>query len=420
MTDQTTGYVTEIDRRRGDPLRVLELSPTRFLTTMPWGQLARIVPDPRKAENAQALRYLAPEERHQAETRNEVQRNIKSTKKAQNAKAYARYLAEVIRGEREERWATPPFALWIGHRLETVQAQSVFGVDTITYVPFNTTGVLVDAETQHLAHFLLREAPDVYGLTAEQIHARLVGVEIYHNIDLVSARQIFHDRNLLGVIPNKNVALASDSSNAATNVTLSLLKEVQVLAPSGESLAPLESVVSVRQRQLKAADTEWMTLSTLRSFVVTAIFGKAGFEKTSGPISDLPDGCTKELAMAEIGDVLTRILAAFAPAFMARHSTVIASPAVFAALGAVAHRVMSWNKEEGDSLSVDELMRMLADVKWDRDPRYWEGTAGKQTATGSFSLAGGVKDNGSKTTAALGNPESPRYHWVRYGRPKAD
>ncbi|MBT2530002.1 hypothetical protein J7E91_32760 [Streptomyces sp. ISL-99] len=412
--------MTEIDRRRGDPLRVLELSPTRFLTTMPWGQLARIVPDPRKAENAQALRYLAPEERSQAETRNEVQRNIKSTKKAQNAKAYARYLAEVIRGEREERWATPPFALWIGNRLETVQAQSVFGVDTITYVPFNTTGVLVDAETQHLAHFLLREDPDGYRLTTEQIHARLVGVEIYHDIDLVSARQIFHDRNLLGVIPNKNVALASDSSNAATNITLSLLKEVQVLAPSGESPSPLESVVSVRQRQLKAADTEWMTLSTLRSFVVTAIFGKAGFEKTSGPISDLPDGCTKELAMVEIGDVLTRLLAAFAPAFMARHSTVIASPAVFAALGAVAHRVMSWSKEENDSLSVDELMRLLADVKWDRDPRYWEGTAGKQTATGSFSLAGGVKDNGSKTTAALGNPASPRYRWVRYGRQQGE
>ncbi|RNF86942.1 hypothetical protein EEJ42_42705 [Streptomyces botrytidirepellens] len=423
VTDQTTGYVNEVDRRLGDPLRVLELSPTRFMTTMPWGQLARIVPDPRKAENPQALRYLQGEEKKQAETRNEVQRNIKSTKKAENAKAYARYLAEVLQGERDERWATPPFALWVRRRLRIDRVQSPFGPDAITYLPFDVTGVLMDAETQHLAHFLLREDPALYGLTDDAainaINARLVGVEVYHDIDLVAARQIFHDRNLLGVVPNKNVALASDSSNLATNITLTLLKEVQVAAPSGDGSVPLENVVSVRQRQLKAADTEWMTLSTLRSFVITMIFGKAGFEKTSGPIPDLPEGCTHEAATAEIHAVLTRILDTFGPAFMARNSTVIASPAVFAALGAVAHRVTSWSrsKVEDDALTPDELMNLLAQVKWNRDPKYWEGTAGKQTATGAFSLAGGVKDNGSKTMAALGDPASPRFHWVRYGRP---
>lgn len=417
VTEQTAEYVTEIDRRRGDPLRVLELSPTRLLATMPWGQLARIVPDPRKAENTKALRYLSPDERQQAETRNEVQRNIKATKKAENAKAYARYLAEVLKGERAERWATPPLALWVPEELETVRAQSPFGVDTIVYLPFDAIGVLMDAETQHLAHFLLREDAAAFGVTTQQVNARLVGVEIYHDIDLVAARQIFHDRNLLGVVPNKNVALASDSSNVATNITLSLLKEVQVVAPTGEGLVPLETVVSVRQRQLKATDTEWMTLSSLRSFVVTALFGKAGFEKTSGPISDLPEGCTRESAMAEIHEVLTRILVAFAPSFERRNSTVIASPAVLAALGAVAHRAMSWNKG-GDVLSPDGLMQLLADVKWDRDPKYWEGTAGKQTATGAFSLAGGIKDNGSKTAAALGDPDSARFSWVRFGRPQ--
>ncbi|MEV8319460.1 DNA sulfur modification protein DndB [Streptomyces sp. NPDC059900] len=415
MTEQTAEYVTEIDRWRGDPLRVLELSPTRLLATMPWGQLARIVPDPRKAENTKALRYLSPDERQQAETRNEVQRNIKATKKATNARAYARYLAEVLMGDRAERWATPPLALWIPKRLETVRAQSPFGVDVIAYLPFDASGVLMDAETQHLAHFLLREDAASFGVTTQQVNARLVGVEIYHDIDLVAARQIFHDRNLLGVVPNKNIALSSDSSNVATNITLSLLKDVQVIAPSGEGRVPLESVVSVRQRQLKATDTEWMTLSSLRSFVITALFGKAGFEKTSGPISDLPEGCTRDIATAEIHEVLGRILSAFAQAFERRNNTVIASPAVLAALGAVAHRTMSWNKS-GEVLTPDELMELLRDVKWDRDPAYWEGTAGKQTATGSFSLAGGIKDNGSKTAAALGDSESPRFHWVRDGR----
>ncbi|UQX01989.1 DNA sulfur modification protein DndB [Streptomyces sp. RerS4] len=417
MDQQTPQYVTELDPGLGDPIRILRLSPTRLMTTMPWGQLSRVVPDPRRAEQPQAMKYLSTAEREQAEARNEVQRTIKSTKKAQNAKDYAKYLAAVIRDERGERWATPPFALWIQRPLETVQARSVFGPDTIAYLPFDASGVLMDAETQHLAHFLLRDDPAAYGLTAQQINARPVGVEIYHGIDLVAARQIFHDRNLLGVIPNKTVALSSDSSNVATSITLDLLKSVQVPAPAGTGeLVPLGDVVSVRQRQLKAADTEWMTLSTLRSFVITAIFGRAGFEKTSGSISELPEACTREAATKEIQDVLGRILSAFASAFIDRHNTVIASPAVFAALGAVAHRAMSWSKAEADALTPDEYMRLLADVKWQKEPRYWEGTAGKETATGTFSLAGGVKDNGSKTAAALGDPSSERFQWVRHGR----
>lgn len=396
----------------------MELSPTRFLTTMAWGQLARVVPDPRRAEGgAQALRYLSRGERLQAETRNEVQRNIKSTKKAENAKAYARYLAEVIRGERDERWATPPFALWFRTSLDVVRLQSHFGADTVAYLPFDLHGVLMDAETQHLAHFLLRDDPESYRLSAEGINSRAVGVEVYHGIDLVAARQIFHDRNLLGVVPNKNVALSSDSYNVATNITLALLKSVTIPAPSGEGTVPLERVVSVRQRQLKNSDTEWMTLSTLRSFVITMIFGNAGFEKTSGPISELPQGCTPDVVRQEVHDVLSQLLSTFAPAFIARNTTVIASPAVFAALGAVAHRVTSWSSDaKDDGLTLEEFMLLLSDVKWERSPHYWEGTAGKLTATGAFSLAGGVKDNGSKTTAALGDPSSPRFGWIRRGR----
>ncbi|WP_194816295.1 DNA sulfur modification protein DndB [Nocardia sp. XZ_19_385] len=414
MSIQTTEYATEINRGLGDPLRVLELSPSRLLTTMPWGQLARIVPDPRKAENTKALRFLSKDERDQAETRNEVQRNIKSTKKAENAKAYARYLAEVLRGDRDQRWATPPFALWVRRPLDVVQLPSTFGVDSIAYLPWDVSGVLVDAETQHLAHFLLREDPDAYGISSEQTNGRLVGVEIYHGMDLVAARQIFHDRNLLGVIPNKTVALASDSANVATRITLALLDKIEVRV--GAKVVNLKDLVSVRQRQLGASDTEWMTLSTLRSFVITMIFGKAGFDKTSGPLPALPEGCTEEIALAEIQAALSELLTRFASAFERRTTTVIASPAVFSALGAVAHRTASWNKDPQQSLSVNAMLELLVDVHWERDARYWDGTAGKLTASGAFSLAGGVKDNGSKTTSALADPTSPRYEWIRHGR----
>lgn len=381
---------------------------------MPWGQLARIVPDPRRAEDPKGFKYLSADEQRQAEMRNEVQRTIKTTKKWANAKGYARYIADIISGKREEGWATPPLALWIEKPVRTVRLSTVFEVDKVAYLPFGTSGVLVDAETQHLAHYILIDDPEAHGVTADQVNRRLVGVEIYHSLDLVSARQIFHDRNLLGVIPNKNVALTSDSVNVATNITLALLKQVLVPLPGSGDLVLLEQLVSVRQRQLKSVDKEWMTLSTLRSFVITAIFGRSGFDKTSGAIPELPEGCTKDTAEAAIADVLALLFTRFGPAFHDRLRTVIAAPAVFAALGAVAHRSMPWGAEPRRNL--EALGELLSEVNWSRDARYWGGIVGKETARGTFSLAGGVKDSGSRTATALEDTESERFSWIRHGQ----
>ena len=415
MAEQwATDYVDEIDPALGDPLRVLPLSPTRLLAGMPWGKLRHIVPDPRFSENTRLLNALPPETRRQAEVRTAVQRTIKSTKKAENAKDYARYLADVIRGQRGEHWATPPFALWTEERLTTVRARSPFGVDHLVYLPYSMTGVLVDAETQHLAHYLLLDDPAAYGVTAQQVNGRTVGVEVYHGIELSSARQIFHDRNLLGVIPNKNVALASDSLNMATRIANGLLKTMTVADPRADETIPLENLVALRQRQLKATDREWMTLSTLRSFVVTTLFGKPGFERTSGAINELPERCSLAQAETSIAEVLERLFETFAPQFADRPRHVIAAPAVFAALGAVAHRSMPWAAAPHRSL--DELMELLENVNWSRDPKYWDGTCGKFTSSGTFSLAGGVKDSGSRTASALENPTSERGRWIRYGR----
>lgn len=415
MAEQVAAeYVDEIDPGLGEPLLVLQLSPTRLLASMPWGKLRQIVPDPRLSENARVLKALSPEVQRQAEVRAAVQRAIKTTKKAENAKDYARYLASVMRGERGEHWATPPFALWTEEQLTTVKARSPFGVDHLVYLPYSMTGVLVDAETQHLAHFLLLDDPAAYGVTAQQVNGRTVGVEIYHNIELSSARQIFHDRNLLGVIPNKNVALAADSLNKATRIANSLLRKMTVVDPESGETVPLGELIAVRQRQLKKTDSAWMTLSTLRSFVVTAIFGKPGFERTSGSINELPQNCDQEQAERSIAEVLALLFDEFAFHFADRTRHVIAAPAVFAALGAVAHRSMPWAAAPHRSL--DELKELLKDVQWARDPKYWDGICGKRTSNGTFSLAGGVKDSGSRTATALEDPTSERYRWIRFGR----
>ncbi|MGY2119214.1 hypothetical protein ACW9HR_35425 [Nocardia gipuzkoensis] len=414
MSDAASAtFATHIQVGKGQPIRVMPVRDNLSFATISWAHLSRIVPDPRRAEDPKALPYLSAAEREQAEIRNEIQRMIQGTKKRENAKDYARYIADGLRGVRGEAWATPPFALWIPDRLEHFSADGPFGPDHIAYLPFDASGVLMDAETQHLAHIHLVESPAHYGITRDQVNSRLVCVEIYHGIPLAAARQIFHDRNLLGVIPNKNVALNSDSNDAATSITFGLMDRVTVPGILTGIDVSLKSLVSTNKRQLKVSDPEWLTLSTLRSFTVTTIFGRPGFEKTSGAVTvdDLPVGYSKddvESAVVRVADMLFR---RFADEFYNRTATVIAAPAVLAALGAVAHRCMPWSDEP--RRSIGELEELLADVVWARKPIIWDGIAGKTTATGALSVAGGVKDNGSKTATALEDRTSQSFDRVR-------
>lgn len=401
----------EVDK--GQPVRVMPIGANLSFAVMAWGRLAKIVPDPRRAEDPKALQYASAADREQAEIRNEVQRMIHRTKKAENAFAYARYIANGLRGIYGTGWTTPPFALWVPEELEHVAARGPFGEDFIAYLPYDVNGVLVDAETQHLAHVILAESPETYGVTAKEITGRMVGIEIYHGIELAEARQIFHDRNLLGVIPNKTVALNSDSRDVATGIAASIMESVIVQHPKTRLDVPLRTLVSVNKRQLGVKDDEWMTLSTLRSFVITALFGRAGIELTSSAVTPdkLPAEIDEDEARMQITEVANKLFSTFSKQFSDRGGSVIAAPAVLAALGAVTHKSMSWST--GPRRSVADLLELLAYVRWERDPALWDGIAGKVTSTGALSVAGGVKDNGSKTATALEDSNSQAYHKIR-------
>lgn len=403
----------QIAVEKGQALRVVPIHDHLSIGTMPWGRLASIVPDPRRAEDPKAIEYLGVREREQATLRNAIQRIIMKTKKADNAQAYARYIAAGLRGARGNRWTTPPFALWIPDMLEHDSAPGAYGEDYIAYLPFDVKGVLVDAETQHLAHILVAEAPEAYGVTREQVTSRVVAVEIHHGIDQQDAQQIFHDRNLLGVIPNKTVALNSDSRDVATAIANAIMDEVFVEHPRTRVEVPLRTLVSVNKRQLGAKDDEWLTLSTLRSFVVTALFGRPGFERTSAPVSpeDLPQGADEVQAQGQVLGVANKVFNGFYLAFVNRTHTVIATPAVLAAIGAVAHHSMSWSS--GPHRTTQEFFGLLKDVIWERDPQVWDGIAGKATPSGNLSVAGGVKDNGSKTATALEDESSTSFYKIR-------
>jgi hypothetical protein len=351
--------------------------------------------------------------------RNEVQRMIKGTRKGRNAEDYAEYIAAGMRGELGNGWSTPPISLWFPQTLVYNSQEGPFGTNHAVVIPPTAKAVAVDGETQLLAHFIIAEKPEAYGLTLERLVERKVIVEIYHGIDLKESRQIFHDRNILGVLPTKNIALNSDSRDVATQIAFAIMEEVIVENPRTYSPSKLRHMVSVNKRQLSWRDNEWITLSGLRSFVTTALFGRSGFEVSSQSVyeRDLPvrpDGhqVTEDDAKAEVVAVARELFTRFGTQFTQRKNTVIGAPAVLAGLGAVAHKSMSWSREP-QQRSIGDFVALLSEVNWSRDAEIWDGIAGKGTSGGYLSLAGGVKDNGSKTAAALDDPFSDAGRRIR-------
>jgi hypothetical protein len=71
---------------------------------------------------------------------------------------------------------------------------------------------------------------------------------------------------------------------------------------------------------------------------------------------------TLDEARVEVVAVARALFTRFMPQFTQRVNTVIGAPAVLAAIGAVAHRSMSWSKEP--RRSVDEFIGLLAPVNW--------------------------------------------------------
>jgi len=402
--------VINIDK--GLPQRVQPVHEHKAITVMPVKRLMSLVPDSRHAEDVNALRYLSESEQDQARLRNEVQRLIKNTAKGKNAHRYASYIAKGQVGDWGNRWDTPPFTLWLPASLEIQEYAGPLGTEYLAYLPEGVKGVLVDAETQLIAHYILLATPSDFGVTKQQVLDRQVPVEIIHGVTLDDARQIFHDRNLLGIVPNKTTALNTDTRDAATAVASDIMDAVQVTDPITGEVGTLRDYISVNKRQLGRADKQWMTLSTLRNFVVTAIFGRAGFDLTSRPVAldSLPEGC-KESDLDEVVEIATALFEEYSEEFSDRANTVITAPAVVAALGAVAHRSMSWSP--APHRTVDDFIALLDLVNWKRDARVWDGVCAKITPSGSLSFAGGVKDSGSKTATAIEDDTAASYKQVR-------
>lgn len=378
----------------------------------PWAALARLIPDPMLEESAAGQRVAARHIREHKALRDEVQRVLKGTAKGRNVHNYASYIAKGLRGERGNKWSTPPLCLWSSKPLESTDNEY------ISVLPMDSHVIAIDAETQVAALHLIGNNPDAYDLDASVIDEFQVPFEVHWNISAADAKQIFHDRNWHGVPVAKTLALSMDSFDLATTLAQRLTTDVKVPGPDG-SPVELGTFVSKTKRQLGSSSDEWITLSALRSLVVTTLLGRSGIAATANSVAveDLPirEGqiVDEDQITHDVVDVLSGLFQRMAVEFGT--STAITTPACLAGIGVAANRVMPWTTEQ--SLTRNEFLDLVDGVEWERKPEIWDGIAGRRTRNGEgveiITFGGGAKDSGGKVADALLLPDSAAGRQIR-------
>jgi DNA sulfur modification protein DndB len=286
----------------------------------------------------------------------------------------------------------------------------------VLLLPYGDFFVAIDGETQRLAW---QHAAHEYGPAL----GHRVKVVIHHGKDETTARQGFYDLNTREVKPNAAVAIAMDSLDLATKITRRVMEESIVLREGG---------VNLQRRQLRRSDPELMTISGLRTGMVTTILGVSGLQVGSRPIEPTHpalEGTDPELLAEAVVEVWTAILEQLEPELRRerRRDSVVSAPAILAGLGVLAHHAVPQppRREEASTWSVEQVIDRLRGVNWDRTvvsghhedssvikSSPWEGIAGKFTPAGSFSI-GGPKEVGYAVADALENPDNEAGQRIR-------
>lgn len=393
----------------GIRLTAAAFRPTAVVGTIGLPTLLQLVPSPKHQEDKRALKHVSGATRRHAEIRALVQRMLKSTQKGKNVDKYARYIAAGIKSELGSGWSTPPITLWLAGEPGAVSEELVPGTAICTLtLTAGSPIVAIDGETQVTALHQLSDDPERFGLTATDLNAVRLPYELYWGLSVEDARQIFYDRNVEGVPVAKNPAMSMDQRDFGTHLAHRVAEAVKV--EHDGRIVPLAELVESRKRQIGKADPEVVTLSALRVLVIAAIFGRNGIALSSTTVHQehLPADVPPEQIERETVDVLSELLTRLFPHFAARSA--ITAPAVLAGLGVAAHQATAWGS---GTMTVEGLLSLLADVRWEREARYWENVAARSGASGSLNFGGGAKDAGGRVADALLSPASSLGRQIR-------
>lgn len=388
------------DLSKGQPIVAIETTGSEAVASMRVQQLLSVVPDPAAAEDPKRT-ATDPVLAQYAGLRKEVQRAVQGAK-ARNAVSFARYLIEGL--QRKRPFITPAITLYHPKALERVALGQ--GVAALI-LPYGEFLVAIDGETQRIAWQLAaRELPDALG--------HVVKVVIHHGMSIDEAKQGFYDLNTKEVKPNAALAIAMDTMDIATRMTRRLMEESSVL----------QNRVNLQRRQLKRTDEDVLTISALRTGVVTTILGAAGLQIGNRSIEELPDETDLDKVERAVLDVWIEVLDMLSDELnpQRRPESVVSAPSTLAGIGILAHRTLPTPPRNAElpEKSVDEVLELLDSVIWDRTSRsakggamsVWEGIAGKFTPKGTFSIAG-PKEVGHAIAQALFDPDCESGRQIR-------
>ncbi|MEU5416586.1 DNA sulfur modification protein DndB [Streptomyces clavifer] len=402
--------------RQGVTLPAMLVRPGVAVTTIELFSLVQTVPDPRKEEGKKNLAQAPALLKEHSEIRLLVQRTLAGAK-GKNANEYADYIAAGLRGELKKGWSTPPITIWIPSQASgetTATAKMVAEAEGSglyeVFIPVGAHEVPIDGETQCTALHQIVADPESYDLTIEQLRGVRIPVELYWDLDVEQARQVFHDRNVKGITVDKNLAMSMDQRDLGTQLAHKIADQVKIHTVNGA--VPLSSLLQSQRRQLAASDDKLITLSGLRALVTTALLGKSGIAKTSATVTESTLDTSKvsaeeqtERVVSLLASVLTKVGPELAKG---PKGTALNAPAILTGLGVAVHHATGW--AESDQITEEALMNMITTVKWDRSAEYWDGVGGKALVkegqiTG-VSFAGGAKDSGGRVGDAILYPST--------------
>jgi DGQHR domain-containing protein len=357
-----------------------------FLGRVKTAQLFQIADDPRKTEDARQL-HDNPELADLRLMRLEVQRLFEGEKK-KNVEPYSDYIVGLAN---EGVGLTPSIVLWTKSGLQARDSENGTGQ---LLIPFEEKLVAIDGETQLAARYLAATKDS-------KVKSTWVPVVVCYGRPTEWARQVFHDLNVLGVQPNKALAISMDARDPLTAVA----RDIEIEVPF------FRNRVNKVRRQLKRSDPQVVTITALRGAAVTLSEGLGGVRFGARPV---PIDASRIPRIREVAlEWFTAVSELLGPAIEDREAKVAGAPPILAAIGAMGHVLVGIDNPVERRRRVQELVEKLKLVNWLKG-KAWEGIAGKFTPKGTFSV-GGTKETVYAIYAALDDVTSPGYQRIRSG-----
>lgn len=385
--------MSSFDPSRGVHVKGIPMTPTSFLAVTNFNQLQTITRHPADLQpSARVTGYDSEAIAEEAQMHELIQRALTGNKKT-NVGRYSIYIEEVVQGMRTG--VLPPVHLWSLAELDIVPLQDV----QYAVVPNGQRLLAIDGETQLTAHYELRRRAEPETREAHGQYA--LAAIVHHGIPVETARQYFHDLNVLAVRPNTSLGLSMNSADPVMQVVGEVERRVGFVSGRVERMA----------RQLPKNSPKVITMQTLRQMVVNVAKGIAGVQYGARPVP------TEGLDLQEVTEVAVAWLDKFFGTFHRevgdRETFLASSSAVLSAIGAMGNTVLTAPDYHRITM-IERLLDSLRDVDWHKG-EHWQGIAGRFTPKGVFSVSG-TKEVGYAVFNALADPNNPSYATVRRAR----